>query len=328
MNTRIEKFIPRLRSSFDFETLSKMRDALNALLNGRISGTDGEIHYSDGAVVWEVLSSFVFQTILPFTFYNITNEVNAADTWRTFLMRDGIVAARSKHVSPFDQFAQTYEGNFEQYLTVINDGLGSSPYAQPVPNTGNSVTETGPQIVLNPVNPTIICGVDLNTGEAIQFGQIVLDNTVNPGFSSADFWVQIIDDPVIGFSANLVGKTFEGGGPGQHNGFPAAGPGIIPLAEIQASAGTAPIIYQIQIGNLINRYKSMVPDINDGTDTPFSEMTWRGPFPSGQLFWPGDIVSNGGHLYQFTGIRNSVYQPGPSPAKSVSLGDGNWNQIL
>ena len=296
MNARTEKLIPPLRSSFDFLTLLKMRSAVNAFLTGRISGTEGQIHYADGSVVWDIKPT-TYQTILPFTFYNVANAQNTIDSWRTFQMRDGIVAARSKTYQALDFNGNVAEGNFEQWLVAAGDGALANPFAQPFVQTG-----FGQVILAADGTQTQISGIDETTGEAVHFGQILLDTSM--GATGAAFWLEIIDDPVVGFAANLWGGMFGGSGisPTPNDIFPDPtdsvndGLLIIPLAQIYTITGTTFGVEQFQTGHLINRY-------------PSGSITYRGPFVTKQIYWPNELVTYGGHSFLHVGFAPEIANP-------------------
>jgi hypothetical protein len=72
-NERKSKFLEPLKSFADFQGLRKMQQAVNALLNGKIAGTTGEVIYSDSNTIWNIgaPSSATTNAIIPFTIYNI-----------------------------------------------------------------------------------------------------------------------------------------------------------------------------------------------------------------------------------------------------------------
>jgi hypothetical protein len=72
--SRPTKFIPKLKSAFDFQTLQQMRAAINGLLNGTVvAGKTPQVHYSDANTVWEFPTTLPpLEKIYPFKVYKTT----------------------------------------------------------------------------------------------------------------------------------------------------------------------------------------------------------------------------------------------------------------
>lgn len=267
--------------------------------------------------------------VLPFEIYNIANVLNPADSWRTFQIRDGFLGARSKYwlngfdslnnpdPSPywFNNYLTNFKsnqnyGNFETFLAVVQDASGIGSDTQNIPQSQNKTFVTSQQIKLDLTTDVLISGVD-GAGNYVSYGQIVMaDGIVNvasadPSFPIASFWIEIIDDPTLGFYANLwgrmCGKQVPGQSPPQQSITFPSGKNIIPIGMVEAGTNSDQAIsptltpsnesfyYQALIGNLIGRFPALL-----GTGGIGNASFYRGKYVADglvdQVFYPGDIV--------------------------------------
>jgi len=194
-------------------------------------------------------------------------------------------------------------GNYQYLYFVPGDFLQSfdppTPYNQP--------------IMLGPVTPTLISGIEEVFGDPIEHGQIVLNAPADGGQYYAAFWIEIRDDLASKGTfvhANVWGKMYLDDG--SQNAFPQSdlsdnNVNIIPLAIVAASStpfsnGDNYRIEQFCDGNLVNLYDGMYNNaVVTGTTSGLavgSKAIFRGDWTndnlSGQWFYPGDIVRDVG----------------------------------
>ena len=237
--------------------------------------------------------------VLPFTVYQISNVLKASDSWRTFQMRDGLIGFRSKYFAPS-------QGNFEWPVGVFQDG--KQDYSQPVTNIALPPWTADQQIILSNTHDTLISGYD-TSNNPVGFYQFLPDNTWDSGSISAicfSVYVEIIDIPNSPTSqayANLWGRMWTGeptDPTGRPTGiFPAPKPNLFPIMYAvlkgsqesggqKATGGTWRMV-NYQVGNLVNRF----PVTPSPETFPIgSALNFRDVFIPGQVYWPGDIVTD------------------------------------
>lgn len=222
-------------------------------------------------------------TIIPATFYNITNSANGTDTWKTFQFRDFVFGGRSKwktfseygNLDGMSPLAST--GNWELKMALVNDlaFFNGDSFAQPAAlatqGTLDSMTAT---VIYDPTIATV----------AGTFGQIVLNDTSMDvdGTIQAAFWIEIIDDGAS-YYARVMGRMFSSAGSGGRSTdpFPAASESIIPLCVIEANPGFDPYIRPLTVGDVVNRTVEGSSKFRGA---------WTADALSGQIFFPRDIV--------------------------------------
>lgn len=240
---------------------------------------------------------------------------SAADSWRTFQMRDGLIRWRpafpqfhsSTGLLPvngpldfrgFSSFSGSQpSGCYEWTLGCIGDGESGTlvPNPQPTPALGAG-------IVLQDLTDVQIGGYDAG-GYFVNFTQILMSNSVigDPGTypPNISIWAEVIDDPVKGFYANLWARMWGGG-----SGFGTQGPpfpvgqNIIPIGMARTGLSDAsgswvplnnPSYNQIQVGNVANRVTT-----SGGGLARCERGFWKNTDGSanlgGQLFYNGDVV--------------------------------------
>lgn len=294
---------------------------------------------------------FVMDRWHPFKIYNVPPNLcaNAADSWRTFRVRAGLVGWRSPFKTP-SYASTTYEELLD--VSVGSDGIGLSiafgGYGNP-PNGFQdqnilSYTQGGYQTVTVPDTGTT--GV---TGTS--YSEFVLDsNTDNNGERWAEFWIEIPDTnndathdqeifPVIKCRMFQYGA---GTRPSQNLTPP---PDTIPIGIVCVRKGDdVPILNDPEIGYRIEQYlyDHAIRRYPLGYYLPtgmniFSAggMVFRGDWDDDSLststFYPGDVVSKhgdagGGLTYNELWVYN--YYPDQSPA-APAIGGGNpWRRIM
>jgi hypothetical protein len=359
---RKTKFVPIAKHALDIASIRQTQAAVNALLNNKMvvgSGTEGEIHNSDGNTIFELPAPPNVDMIFPFKIYAEKNLSATADQIKQFTdlnvdinnytlqIRSGVVAGRTYinnptqavHVSLFSD--NPMYGNFEQQIYCPNTDSNGSNLIRNVTTNDYfyyplTVNKNGPCRIIDSVQDTLLYGVPEATPSAdiTKTGQVCI-NPIIDGFdqfqnNTASFWIEIIDSPVIGYRANLMARMFGTSGtvPGrQTTAFPLGG-NIVPIGIWQLSAnvnvtGYLPFITaseQIQAVNLVNRF-------------PQGFNTYRGiwsdlylALPAGKTnlaFYPGDIVEDTTHSIGTIGSSNvyPIYvMTGPVPI-FVNVGD-------
>jgi len=213
-----------------------------------------------------------------------------------YQIRDGIVSFRSKYSYYENSDSSLYAGigNYEYPLYCPNtdgetpDGLTSAYQffgydfnAQPTQNSTPVILDTGGAVT--PINP----------------GSIILIPSGALGGSAdflAVFWVVITDSNATGLSVQLNGQLVNATASSPENiltpTYPA-GANIILVGWVEVSSVNGIKIQQYQFGNLTNRY---LPQVLNGASAGFSPSAYRGYWTadalSGQVFYPGDIVSD------------------------------------
>lgn len=258
-----------------------------------------------------------FTQVFPFIIYNINNVSATAAQKKmfidlglnidqfTFQIRSGLVGARSYLTLPEDTAESDLTGyplqafgNFEQQLfcpgTDIGTETSTDPFYYP------EVANPGTSVILDDSQPTLLWGVTagspINT-PATSFNQIVMNQRVSGNAqernASAGFWLQIIDDPLNGIYANLMGQMFDynQNPPRGLSPYPS-GSNIVPLGVVAYSFniftnGFSVTTEQAQGGNLINRFPPTLGSFRGAWNALFAAL------PAGKtnlVFYPGDIV--------------------------------------
>jgi hypothetical protein len=235
----------------------------------------------------------------PFKIYNINNIQNPQLRALTFQIRGGIVAWRSNY------FEGELVGNFEEYVFCGLDSLGSNFDLPPQPNSG-------PNIVLQNAADTLI--FDSSLGLVQILPQIVLQGQFD-GINqiAASFWLKIIDVENVGAFVQLWGRMYSGnvfdasGRP--NNPFPAPDPSIIPIGTIAFSNGSllSVQIFQYLWDNVLNRFLPTAPIIAPVNSPMQFRGSWTQDNLSGEIFYPGDLVTDDTAPVQIVGTAVSYY---------------------
>jgi hypothetical protein len=269
--------------------------------------------------------TYSVQPTYPNTPTNITGSgsgasitiTSSSDSWRTFQVRDGFVGWRPKNpqfitsssapgtpingtavLGNFSMFSTQILGNSIWTLPVVGDGSGFS-----ISNTSNPnpqpATDASTGIIL-PLNAdVIVSGYDAG-GYPVNFGQVLLANDAitNPEDQCPpimSFWIEVIDDPVKGFYANLMARMC-GGTAGDLTPGPMCpiGKNIIPIGCVFAGltgggSNWTPTgfnqYFQIQIGNVYNQFET-----NGGGRPSYYRGAWTADALTGQIFYNGDWI--------------------------------------
>ena len=253
-------------------------------------------------------------TILPFQMYQTDNKLSAADSWRTFQMRDGLLGARSRYSKvnfAIGDGVGTVFGNYENELVVVQDQQSSLSgfLFTSIPISG--------QIELSKTQDTLIVGVD-GSGNAVGYSQFLpapdFDDLGQIFFS---IYLEIIDSPTpiasisgVNLYANLKGRMFAGQGVIAGTAFDV-GQNIIPIAIGFYDGHSQEVgIIQIQTGNCVNRFPAYSESTGFGQTMNFLG-DWTAQSLSGQLFYPCDTITSSSHLFYrktfgFTSVAPTV----------------------
>lgn len=312
-NLRTSKFVPLAKHAFDLPSIRKTQQAVNALLNSRMvqgSGA-GNIHNADGDTIFE-LPAPPAEIYYPFQVYPVGTNA--------FKVHDGFIGCRSRYVEDFNgnilgSLWPTVEGNFEQQVWVPMDSGGLITFGQ-LPN----------QVLYNSTDTEL---ADSNgVVGALTFSADTDED--DDGKILFSIWVEV-NDGVGGLDLNLYARmwSFNPGATGRPTApFPAARPGIIPIAlTVSTDGGKSFEIDQIQAGDLINRYPGYVEADGFGAALNYRG-DWTTEALSGQYFYPGDMVTNGtvvisGHTIKIQFIRRTYGTTAVAPADGA-----DWRAMI
>ncbi len=365
MNLRKKKYVSMPRHALDIKAHRECVQAVNALLNNKVvvgSESVGRIHNSDSNTVIELPAPPSVDIIFPFKIYPETNKTATDDQIGLFTsaglnindftvqIRSGVVSGRT-YLNSLDSDSEgdirSIGGNFEQELYVpctdsipiINGLQFGDEFYYPL-----SANKIGVTVIIDNSAPTILYGRPAGSSDPItQASQIVLNQEVNDILEDqstwcAAFWIEIIDNEINGFYANLMGQMFSttAAPSSGRTGIPfVSGANIIPISILRlAHTGvnnTGPIgqyFEQVQSGNLINRYPAGT-NINRGRWVDIYAATTS----LNVNFYPGDTVVDDSSFQSFAGTNYyGVYQmiaaaPISPLVATVPQTSANWKQI-
>lgn len=245
----------------------------------------------------------------------------AADTFKSFAMRSGLISLRSRFFGIEDP-GNSYQsptlymvgalnvnfliGNYTRIFSVVGDKNYS---LNPPLDTGSN-----PIIIAKIGDPdTLIVGFK-DSGEFVYYNNIILDAKEDEDDYQCAIWLEVIDkaDKPGGIAVggtfqyvNLKARMYD---LSSSIAFPITNsantnPNIIPLAIIHINSARTPEynISQFQVGNLISRFDTY---FNKGEDSDAASGLsagvidcYRGDWDAdnldGQYFFPGDWVTQG-----------------------------------
>ena len=325
------RFVPIPKHALDFNSMRQTSQAVNALRNMQIvqgSKSVGRVYGTDSNTVLELPAQPSTDMIFPFKIYQIKNASATADQIAqfttlgedinsyTFQIRNGLVTGRPYINAPGDNpaggYYDTYPviGNYESLTPCPNTDSAPGTYDFASTETEEfyypQVANTGTSIILDSLNPTLICGIPAGSPAYTNYlinNQIVL-NPVSDGFDqftswSAGFWIELIDDPLNGFYANLMGQMYSGDDyfGRTANPFPTNDPNCIPIGIVEIgytsqtsySGPVAAYVENYLTGNFVSRFNQNQANLRGGWNEIFAAL------PAGKTklyFYPGDIVIN------------------------------------
>lgn len=329
MIARSKKFIPLAKHAFDLKSIHKTQQAVNALLNAQVVvGKAAQAHLADGNTIYEIPPQVDKENFYPFKIYkpdfslltpqgntfddsgnpvainidstvptNLPTTVNPkTDGWRIWAVRTGMVSLRSYEFAQTDvQFffpggsgsAQVNLSDFSTSFEVSSgcDGIGIG-FQQGLPYDFDPADGTAQA----PVSITPIV-INADPDEFGLYGFALFLKTTS------------VFAPEANTPATLMGLSYDAHFGGELVFPTPTDSSFIPIGVISSlgwgfynGQGNPKYLtaYQIQYGNVINRYGIFENNFDDEQLNYSANLNFRGNWQTDLIvnscFYPGDLI--------------------------------------
>ncbi len=308
------------RSGLSTKVLNEIRAILNPLVDLQVKPAgSGKFDWSDGNVILTLSryfgqgSSASSQTFHPFKVYQAANIVDADDSWRTFQMRGGLVAHRSK-TQYFPAGLSLYT-NFQSLISVRADGTdGHYGESFDTPTDLNGATMT--QIAVPSTGDQLISGYPV---------QFVLSDTLDDNNAiQASVYLKVLEDYTVETYVRMVSPIVADSTGRPREILPDQSSQYILIAEIRPNSGfnlsDGISVRQSVYGNMLGRFGH-------------AQMTYRGNWDvdaiTSEWFYPGDVIAKGDPSAFVSGdIMDTYVKIGQNCDQTADpAGDSDWVPI-
>ncbi len=248
---------------------------------------------------------------------------SAADTFKSFAMRSGLISLRSRFFGIEDP-GNSYQSPSLYVIGALNADFQVGNYTRIFSISGDNDYSLNPPDDVSAYNPIVIGKIgDPDTlivgfkasGEFVTYNSIILDAKQDGDSYQCAVWLEVIDDPTkpggiatggVFQYVNLKAKMYD---LSASNPFPRTNAGntnvnIIPLAIIHVSSSRkVPYdIAQFQTGNITSAFDSYFNNGGIPSDASSGLAAgaiscyrgdWDGDSLNSQYFFPGDWVTQG-----------------------------------